>query len=125
MARILVDASIWIDHLRHKDDHLIKLLQHNQVLVHSMTRGELACGCLHNRAHFLSLLSNLPKAAEATHDEVFFCLENHKLVGKGVGFIDLHLLASTLLSKNALLWTRDRHLQNLARLLNVSWNTSH
>jgi len=124
MARILVDTSVWIDHLRKKDDHLVNLLQHNQVLIHPMIRGELACGCLHNRDQFLSLLNNLPKAAEATHDEVFFCLEKHMLMGKGVGFVDLHLLASTLLSNNALLWTRDRRLQNLAQLLNVSWNAS-
>ncbi len=125
MARILVDTSIWIDHLRNKDDHLVNLLQHSQVLIHPIIRGELACGCLHNRDQFLGLLNNLPKAAEATHDEALFCLEKHKLMGKGVGFVDVHLLASALLSKNTLLWTRDRRLHDLAQLLNVSWNTSH
>ena len=125
MARVLVDTSVWIDHLRDKDEHLISLLKQNQVLMHPMIRGELACGCLHNRDQILSLLKNLPQVSEATHDEALYCLEKHKLMGKGIGFIDLHLLASTFLAKNALLWTRDRRLHKLALSLNLSWKTAH
>ncbi len=125
MARILVDTSIWIDHLREKDEQLISLLKQNQVLMHPMVRGELACGCLHNRNQLLSLLKNLPQVPEATHDEVLYCLDKHELMGKGIGFIDLHLLASTLLAKDSLLWTRDRRLHKLALSLKVCWESCH
>jgi len=121
VSRVLVDTSVWIDHLRDRDEQLISLLKQNQVLMHPMIRGELACGCLHNRDQILSLLKNLPQVPEATHDEALYCLEKHRLMGKGIGFIDLHLLASTFLAKNALLWTRDRHLHELAQSLNVCW----
>jgi len=125
MTRVLVDTSVWIDHLRNKDEQLISLLKQNQVLMHPMIRGELACGCLHNRDQLLSLLKNLPQMPEATHDEALYCLEKHTLMGKGIGFIDLHLLASTFLAQNALLWTRDRRLNKLAQALNVSWKPTH
>lgn len=125
MARILVDTSIWIDHLRDKDEQLINLLKQNQVLMHSMVHGELACGCLHNRDQILSLLKDLPQASEATHDEALYCMERHKLMGKGIGFIDLHLLAATFLSKGTLLWTRDRRLNKLALALNLCWEYKH
>jgi len=125
MTRVLVDTSVWIDHLRNKDEPLISLLKQNQVLMHPMIRGELACGCLHNRDQLLSLLKNLPQMPEATHDEALYCLEKHTLMGKGIGFIDLHLLASTFLTQNALLWTRDRRLNKLAQALNVSWKPTH
>ena len=125
MARVLVDTSIWIDHLREKDEQLISLLKQNQVLMHPMIRGELACGCLHNRNQLLSLLKNLPQVPEATHDEALYCLEKHELMGKGIGFIDLHLLASSFLAKDTFLWTRDRRLHKLALLLKVSWESCH
>lgn len=125
MARVLVDTSVWIDHLRNKDEQLISLLNQNRVLMHPIIRGELACGYLHNRDQLLNLLKNLPHVSEATHDEALFCLEQHKLMAKGIGFVDLHLLASTLLAKGSLLWTRDRRLQILARSLNVCWEPSH
>ena len=125
MPQILVDTSVWIDHLRDKDEQLIGLLKQNQVLMHSMVRGELACGYLHNRVQILDLLNNLPKIPEASHDEALYCLEMHELMGKGIGFIDLHLLASTLLAKNALLWTRDRRLLKLAQFLSVDWKHVH
>lgn len=119
MTKILVDTSVWIDHLRDKDEQLIDLLKQNRVLMHPMIRGELACGCLHNRNHLLSLLKNLPHISEATHDEALYCLEKHKLMGKGIGFIDLHLLSSAFLEKDALLWTRDLRLHKLALSLSV------
>jgi predicted nucleic acid-binding protein len=125
MARILVDTSIWVDHLRNKDEQMISLLKQNQVLMHPMIRGELACGYLHQRVQILSLLNDLPQVSEATHDEALYCLEKHTLMGKGIGFIDLHLVASTLLTKNALLWTRDRRLHKLALNLNLCWEPAH
>ena len=125
MARILVDTSVWIDHLRDKNEQLISLLKQSQVLMHPMIRGELACGCLHNRDQLLDLLKNLPQVPEATHAEALYCLERHELMGKGIGFIDLHLLASTFLTKNTLLWTRDRRLHKLAQSLSLSWESTH
>ena len=125
MARVLVDTSVWINHLRDKDEQLINLLKQNQVLMHPMIRGELACGCLHSRGQILSLLKNLSQVPEATHDEALYCLEKNKLMGKGIGFIDLHLLTSTFLAKNTLLWTRDRRLHKLAVSLNLSWESAH
>ena len=125
MARVLVDTSVWIDHLRDKDEQLISLLKQNQVLMHPMILGELACGCLHSRDQILSLLKNLPQVPEATHDEALYCLEKNKLMGKGIGFIDLHLLAATFLANNNLLWTRDRRLRKLALSLNLSWESKH
>ncbi len=125
MSRILVDTSVWVDHLRNKDEPLIHLLKQNQVLMHPMISGELACGYLHHRVHILELLNDLPQVSEATHGEALYCLEKHKLMGKGIGFIDLHLLAATLLAKNALLWTRDRRLRELSLGLNLCWEPSH
>ena len=124
MSRILVDTSVWVGHLRDKDEQLVSLLKRNQVLMHPMIRGELACGCLHNRDQILNLLNNLPRISEATHDEALYCLERHKLMGKGIGFVDLHLLASTFLAKNTLLWTRDRRLHKLSQALNLCWEPS-
>ena len=92
MAMVLVDTSVWVDHFRDKDNQLINLLKQNQVLMHPMIRGELACGCLHNRNQILNLLNNLPQVSEVTHNEALYCLEKHKLMGKGIGFIDLHLV---------------------------------
>jgi predicted nucleic acid-binding protein len=125
VSRVLVDTSVWIDHFRQKDEHLINILEDNRVLTHPMIWGELACGHLHNRDQILSLFKNLPQASEATHDEALYCLTSHNLMGKGIGFVDLHLLASILLTKNTLLWTRDKRLHKLALSLNVSYSSSH
>ncbi len=122
---VLVDTSVWIDHLRSKDDQLVKLLESNQVYMHPMVMGELACGNLQNRQLFLSLLKNLPCASEATHDEVLHHIEKNGLMSKGVGFIDLHLLASTLLTPHTSLWTRDSRLQKISQNLNVNWEALH
>ena len=122
---VLVDTSVWIDHLRAKDDQLVKLLESNQVYMHPMVIGELACGNLQNRQCFLSLLKNLPCATEATHDEVLHHIEKNGLMGKGVGLIDLHLLAATLLTPHTSLWTREGRLQKIANSLNVNWQALH
>ena len=125
MSRVLVDTSIWINHLRDSDEQLVKLLKQNRVLMHPMIRGELACGYLHHREPFLSLLKDLPQSVEATHDEALYCLESNNLMGKGIGFIDLHLLASAFLMNDVLLWTGDRRLHKLAVSLNINWNPRH
>ncbi len=118
---VLVDTSVWIDHLRSKNKPLIGLLEQNQVSIHPMVIGELACGHLQHRKQLLSLWKSLPHVTEASHDEVLHCLEQNRLMGKGVGFIDLHLLSSTLLSPNTFLWSLDRRLQKTAEILGISW----
>ena len=125
MPRILVDTSVWVDHLRQNDEHLAALLKGGQVLVHPMVWGELACGYLHNRSQILSLLKNLPRVSVATQDEALYCLEANQLMGKGIGLIDLHLLSSVLLTKNTLLWTRDRRLHKSAISLMASYSVPH
>ena len=119
---ILVDTSVWIDHLRTEDTYLTGLLYTNQVLIHPMVVGELACGNLRNRKEVLALLNNLPEAPTTTHAEVLFFIEQHQLMGRGIGYIDTHLLAATALSEPARLWTRDKRLLNVAATLNLAYN---
>jgi predicted nucleic acid-binding protein len=115
---ILVDTSVWVDHLRRGDDRLSGLLEEGEVVCHPFIAGELACGHLRNRAEILSLLAELPHATVAHHDEVLELIESRGLHGKGLGGIDSHLLASALLS-HCSLWTRDRALARAARSLGV------
>ena len=119
---ILVDTSVWIDHLRAEDTHLTDLLYTNQVLIHPMVVGELACGNLRNRKELLARLNDLPGAPTATHAEVLFFIEQHQLMGRGISYIDTHLLAATALSEPARLWTRDKRLLNVAAALNLAYN---
>ena len=94
---ILVDTSVWVDHLRRGDATLARLLEDGEVLMHSFVVGELACGNLHNRPEILQLLGDLPHVEEATSDEALYCVEENALMGRGVGWVDVHLLASALL----------------------------
>lgn len=115
---ILVDTSVWVDHLRRGDQQLRSLLDDGHVLCHPFVAGELACGQLRNRSEILSLLSELPNAAVAQHDEVMRLVGGRKLHGKGLGWIDAHLLASALLT-HCPLWTKDRALASAARSLKL------
>ena len=108
---ILVDTSVWIDHLRTGDDKLVQQLNSSNVLMHPFVLGELACGNLSNRKEILTLLKNLPKSSVATDNEVLFFIEQHKLMGRGIGYIDTHLLAAVALNGSARLWTRDKRLR--------------
>lgn len=117
---VLVDSSVWIDHLRENDATLAQLLIQNEVLIHPFVRGELALGNLRQRAHILGLLDNLPQATVAYTDEVNFYIEKHRLFGLGIGLIDVHLLASTQLTENTILWTRDKRLMTAATRLNLN-----
>jgi predicted nucleic acid-binding protein len=117
---ILVDTSIWIDHLRAGDEHLADLLNSSQVLAHPFVIGELACGNLHQRDDILRLLNDLPRAPLASQEEVLHFIERNKLKGQGIGFIDAHLLAATALADTALIWTRDKRLQKTAGKLKLA-----
>jgi predicted nucleic acid-binding protein len=116
---ILTDTSVWVDHLRRGEPHLTRLLEADQVLVHPFVVGELALGGLSQGDVVVELLSNLPAAISATDAEVLDFIRSQGLAGLGVGYVDAHLLASTVLTPDARLWTRDGKLAAAARRLNV------
>jgi predicted nucleic acid-binding protein len=116
---ILVDTSIWIDHLRTGDSKLSALLLNAQALSHPWVIGELALGNLSRRPEILRLLKNLPQATSATDGEVLRLIDDRQLYGIGIGYVDAHLLAATLLTVGAQLWTRDRRLATAAVQLGI------
>ena len=117
---ILVDTSVWIDHLKTGDDNLARLLEAGRVLMHPFVLGELALGSLRNRQTILELLGQLPRAEMAMDHEVLSLIEAETLHGTGIGLIDAHLLASAKLTAGSSLWTRDKRLERLAARLRVS-----
>ena len=110
----LVDTSVWIDHLRKGDSKLALLLEQGSVLMHPFVIGQIACGSLSQRLMILNLLRDLPAAAVADHSEAMKFIDRHALHGRGMGYIDIHLLVSTALTSGARLWTRDRRLHTVA-----------
>ena len=115
---ILVDTSVWIGHLRSHDDELARRLLDGQVACHSFIVGELACGNLKDRHQVLSLLQALPAVTMAEHEEALVTVDRHRLFGRGLGWIDIHLLTSCLLSQCDL-WTLDKPLAEAAGRLGV------
>ena len=118
---VLVDTSVWVDHLRASDPALVALLQAGHVSCHTMILGELACGNLQNRKQVLGLLGDLSACIEASHDEVLQFIERHALMGKGIGFVDAHLLAGCMLTGATQLWTRDKRLASIAQTLDLRY----
>jgi predicted nucleic acid-binding protein len=116
---ILVDTSIWIDHLRTGNAELIALLEESIVLGHSWVTGELSLGQLSARREILILLGNLPQATVATPEEITKLIEDRHLHGLGIGYVDAQLLAATLLTADAQLWTRDKRLSAAAARLGI------
>jgi len=115
---ILVDTSVWIHHFRTGSEQLRSLLDEEQVFCHPFIAGELACGTLRNRHEILSLLRALPQARLLEHEEVLHFLEGRHLYGRGLGWVDAHLLASALLT-GCTLWTLDKPLLKAAATLNI------
>jgi predicted nucleic acid-binding protein len=115
---VLVDTSIWISHFRESNSHLKKLLMDESVACHPFIIGELACGNIKNRKEIISLLQALPQALVAENDEVLQFIEQKKLMGIGIGLIDVHLLASSLLT-GLLLWTADKRLHTTVSIFNI------
>lgn len=107
---ILVDTSVWVDHLRCGDTALAGLLETGRVLAHPFVTGELALGGLRQRDVVLSALQDLPQASVASDDEVMGFIGQHRLFGLGIGYVDAHLLAAVRLTLGASLWTRDKRL---------------
>lgn len=116
---ILVDTSVWVDHFRVGDKRLADLLEGNAVVMHPFIVGEIACGSLTDRALMLDLLQHLPMAAVAESVEALGYIERHGLHGKGIGYADVHLLASAALGGTKL-WTRDKRLLAVARELDCA-----
>jgi predicted nucleic acid-binding protein len=117
---ILVDTSVWVDHMRGGDAALAGLLDAGQVLTHPFVIGELALGSLRQRDLVLGALQNLPQAIIAADREVLHFINRHALFGLGIGYIDAHLLASVRLTASAGLWTRDKRLSDVAERLGLA-----
>ena len=116
---LLVDTSVWVDHLRRGDAELSKRLEEGVVVTHRLVIEELACGSIARRDEILELLAALPRVSEADHDEFLHFLAERRLFGSGLGAVDVHLLASAKLAR-AELWTRDAALSRAAGRLGVA-----
>lgn len=117
---ILIDTSVWIDHLHKSHPQVVEALEREDVATHPFIIGELACGSIANRHEVLHLLAALPTITVATHDEVLLVIERHGLMGRGIGYIDAHLITSVMLTENARLWTADRRLHEIAASLGIA-----
>ena len=115
-------TSVWIDHLRVADEHLVLLLNGGRVLAHPMVIGELACVNLPEGDEVLGLLAKLPGAPIVTDADALLFIERYRLMGSGVGYVDVHLLATVSLAGSALLWTRDRRLLSVASDLGLAYD---
>jgi len=118
---ILVDTSVWIDHLHKAIPQLAEALEREDVLMHPFVVGELACGQLARRREVLDLLSTLPPGLVATDDETLHLIEQRRLMGRGIGWVDVHLLASVIMTEAAQLWTRDKRLRAVAAELGIGF----
>ena len=116
---ILADTSVWVDHLRFSNHALAELLNAGRVLAHPFVTGELALGNLHQRSIILDALAEIPRAITASDDEVLRFIEQRHLFGRGIGYIDVHLLAAVELTAGAQLWTYDKRLRRAAEHLGV------
>jgi len=117
---VLVDTSVWVSHLRDGNNELASLLNEGRVLCHPFIIGELACGNLKDRAMILSFLQWLPMSIEAEHEEVLYFIENNRLMGKGIGYVDAHLIASAVLT-GIPIWTLDKKLAQVADSLQIKY----
>ncbi|TAL39041.1 MAG: type II toxin-antitoxin system VapC family toxin [Spirochaetes bacterium] len=117
---VLVDTSVWIEHFKKGHPRLIELLNNADVVIHPFIIGELACGTLKNRKEILNLLQTLDSSPEIALQEILRFIEMNKLQGKGIGFIDINLLASSLLS-DCVLWTNDKRLHGIAHKMGIAY----
>ena len=122
---ILVDTSIWIDHINAADPMLASLLDAQRVLVHPYVIGEISLGSLRERDVVLGALSDLPRVPTATAEETFYLIERERLFSRGIGYVDTSLLASVRLYPGATLWTRDKRLKKVADELKLSVTLGH
>ncbi len=117
---IIVDTSVWVDHFRNSNEHLQTILAGDTVVCHELVIGELACGNFQNRKKVIGLLQNLPKLPYIKFDDFLCFVEEKRLYGKGIGYVDIHLLVSIELSQ-VKLWTLDKRLRKQAEKLNIEY----
>jgi predicted nucleic acid-binding protein len=117
---ILVDSSIWVDHFRAGDTHLYALLKAEKIIIHAFVIGELSLGHIPRYDEIMTMLTDLPTIPTADDAEVRHMIRSNKLFGKGIGYVDTHLLASVLLSARHTLWTRDKRLHGIASTFGVA-----
>jgi predicted nucleic acid-binding protein len=122
---ILVDTSVWVEHLRSANPILSALLDGGEVIAHPLVIGELALGNLQQRDDLLRDLRRLPQAISSSHAEVLQFIDREALFGRGIGYVDAHLLAAARLTAGSKLWTRDRRLQAVATRLGLAAALSH
>ena len=122
MGMILADTTVWVDHFRKPEPGLLEHLAMNGVLMHPMVIGELSCGNLPHRKTVLRELLSLPRVPEPTHESVLSFIESKELMGRGVGFIDFHLLCSVLRQSDVSLWTRDNRLNRIAGDMGIAFS---
>ena len=118
---ILVDTSVWIKHLREGDQDLTQLLEQGLVACHPFIIGEIACGGIKNRYEIIDLLNDLPSTDILDHSDIMEFIENRKIMNKGIGYIDVHLLGSALVSETPL-WTYDKALKKIAIQLSIEYD---
>ncbi len=116
---ILVDTSVWVEHFRKGLQEVEVLLNEGEVATHPFIIGELACGSLTNRSEILSLLQSLPTSTTIDLDEYLHFMSSHRIIGKGIGFVDIHILASAYIDSN-FLWTLDKRLHAIATKMKLS-----
>jgi predicted nucleic acid-binding protein len=121
IALVLVDTSVWVSHLRKGNEEIKALLNNGDVMCHPFIVGELACGNIKNRTEILSLLQSLPMAIQVENEELLHFIETHSLMGKGLGYVDVQLSASALLS-GVPIWTLDKSLAKISERLNISYS---
>lgn len=119
---VLVDTSVWVDHLRNGNNHLTLLLNQGYVFCHPFIIGELACGNLKNRSQILTLLHDLPQSLFVNHEEVLIFIDNNKMMGKGLCYIDVCILASAIIT-DLHLWTYDKKLNDSASFIGSSYKS--
>jgi predicted nucleic acid-binding protein len=117
---VLADTSIWVDHLRKSNGQLIELLNNGEVFCHPFIIGELACGYIKNRQEIITALRALPQSAFIEHDEIMVFIEKNNIMGKGLGYIDIAILGSSLVT-GIPLWTFDQKLNAIAKKFNNSF----
>ncbi len=122
---IIVDTNVWIDHLRRLAPSLVVILQERRQRVHPFVIGELALGYVANRQTFIGVLRRMPQAIVATHAEVMGLIEDQGLHGRGIGYVDAHLLASARLMPGTSIWTRDKRLSAVCDRLGLAFQPGH
>ena len=125
MNVVLVDTSVWVEHFRQSQPALVNLLMMDSVLVHPLVIGGIACGTPPNRTQTLADLDSLPSVKQASFAEVLSFIEREALYGLGCGLVDINLLASTMLTSGAQLWTLDKRLSALAQRFGVLYQPAH